>query len=634
MRKKKRLAGRERASDNSGFSHAAAAAAGLEPVSRRQVLEMLVAVALYTLVIWGVAQATTGFYMWNGHDMVFSFLRLRLLAEQWNANGIGSGNWLPSAFYDYGYPLFQFYPPLAYQFGAALMVFAKTTLGETIRINFFFPLWLSGLAMFGLAWVIGRRHACRRIPWWGLAAAAIYALAPYHLADIFVRGSLAESWSWATLAYVLLAIEISRDRPWAGIFLVAAAQALLILSHNIIALYGTVFLGVYALLTARQWTWVARVAAGGALGMAMSAFFWLPALKLMPLVNGSTPGQLAYTGEFIQDHHLAWLEYLIEQHGRGWKIAGVSKDVSFNAGLTLMCAGTVSAFALFRPGLTPVQRRNLGVCLGLWVAALFAVSPWMQWKHVPQLFLFIQYPWRLLLLSALLGTVAMLHAAPALNRWTHPLAFAIPAVLLGLPPIKPTMVNPMPGEYNDQTLNLSLPSTHPEYVALVGTVLGEYLPKAVDKKYIDPAFQQQNPVAPDRLEPQGPGFTLQSFVQAGSIYDYSYRADRPMKVIAHLIDFPGWRLWMDGRPADERLQKTPDGLLLLNLPVGSHKMRLAYDESPIGRVARRLSLAALAVWCLGWIGLAVGQWKRKARHPQPVAPAEPCEDETKETQGG
>ncbi len=123
----------------------------------------------------------------------------------------------------------------------------------------------------------------------------MFALTRYHLTDVFVRDALAECWAWPTLAGVFLGAEVARRHPWLGLLLIAVMQAGLMLSHNVIALYGTLTVGCYVLLTTLNLRWPIVVMAGGGLGAAMAAFFWLPAFMLVKLTFASLPQRAGVT---------------------------------------------------------------------------------------------------------------------------------------------------------------------------------------------------------------------------------------------------------------------------------------------------------------------------------------------------
>jgi len=96
--------------------------------------------------------------------------------------------WVPDMGYGYGYPLFNFYPPLPYYIGQVFrwLGFAFTT---TAKLTFALQFFLSGITMFLLAadlWGV----------WGGLLSAVFYVWAPYHSVDVFVRGAMNEAWAF------------------------------------------------------------------------------------------------------------------------------------------------------------------------------------------------------------------------------------------------------------------------------------------------------------------------------------------------------------------------------------------------------------------------------------------------------
>jgi hypothetical protein len=82
-------------------------------------------------------------------------------------------------------------------------------------------------------------------------------------------------------------------------------------------------------------------------------------------------------------------------------------------------------------------------------------------------------------------------------------------------------------------------------------------------------------------------------------YRYALELDAPARVRLHLYWFPGWRLWLDGAPAPDRLGRGEEGLIALDLPAGNCEVRLKFVGPPVSRGALALSGAmglALSIW--------------------------------------
>mgnify|MGYP001792979143 CR=1 FL=1 len=297
----------------------------------------------YTVIIIALIFPTLPLYAWSGHDQLFPVVRVYELCQIWRVNGPFHAPWAPDWAFGYGYPFFTFYAPLGYYVGAIYYFVFGFDYGPATKMSFYSSLYLSGLFMYALVYVIGRREDWQRLAWWALGAATVFALTRYHLTDLFVRDSLAECWAWPTLAGLFLGAEVARQRPRLGIILIALMHAGLMLSHNVIALYGTMAMGFYVVLTISEKRWPITVMVGGALGAAMAAFFWLPALTLVKLTYAGLPVRANFAStitspDVLREHALYGQQYFIairatERHLPGPTVAmGTTRVVGTRIG--------------------------------------------------------------------------------------------------------------------------------------------------------------------------------------------------------------------------------------------------------------------------------------------------------------
>src|SRR5438445_1171774 len=247
----------------------------------------LLSLITYTAIVVAATIPTWDIYMWWGHFMLFPAVHVWEISKLWSAQGFGHLPWCPDYCFGYGYPYFTFYAPLGFYIGAVFHFVFGLDYGLATKLSFYASLYLSGLLMYAFVYTIGSGERWPRLAWWALAAATVYALTRYHFTDVFVRDVLAESWAWAPLPGVFWGMEVTRRQPLPGILLVSVMYAGLLLSHNITALWATIFIAAYALLTAQSINWLFTVGAGGLLGSATTAFFWYPALKLKTLTQKS-----------------------------------------------------------------------------------------------------------------------------------------------------------------------------------------------------------------------------------------------------------------------------------------------------------------------------------------------------------
>jgi hypothetical protein len=531
--------------------------------------------------------------------MLFPAVHVSEICKLWRADGFGQVAWCSDYCFGYGYPFFCLYGPLGFYVGALYHFVLGLDFGNAAKLSFYTSLYLSGALMYAFAYLIGRREGWPRTPWWALAAATIYALTRYHFTDLFVRSALGECWAWTMLPGVFWGMELTRRDALQGSLVVSAAYAGLLLSHNITALWGSIFIAVYVPLTARNLRWPAAVAAGGVLGMALAAFFWYPALTLSKLTRHAGDVMAMWgSPQQIHTHAIYWQQHFMENLGYGNSIAGPDDSLGINLGFAVLIGTCLSVIAVFRPGLTSYQRRRVASLLLVFGVLLFLMSPQMSWSAVPALFRYIQFPWRLLVFTAFFGAAVIAMASPVLDRWIHPGILVGIAILFSIPTLPlilmPSVIKTMPPE------RLVKWNLRWERKGLYGgSAVQDFIPKWVTGDYLDPSFLADHPVPSNRLTVTSGELICDSYTHRGNSYTYSYRAATDSTAIVAVFYWPGWELRVDGRLSEHIPEVETHGLVLLHLPAGHHLAELRYNLSPEGKTGRLISLTA----ALGWVGL-------------------------------
>jgi len=189
-------------------------------------------------------------------------------------HGVLPLRWAPDFGHGYGYPFFNYYASLSSYIAEAWHLlglgFSQAIAAATIT-----ALLASGWG----AYLLGRDLGGS---WAGLIAAVAYMYAPYQFYDSAYRGNLAETWALALLPWLLwTGRRAVLGRRWRAIVPCGIVYAALIYAHNVLALISSPVLGLYLVLLwwldGRRWREVPRIMAAIALGLALSAFFWLPA---------------------------------------------------------------------------------------------------------------------------------------------------------------------------------------------------------------------------------------------------------------------------------------------------------------------------------------------------------------------
>ena len=199
--------------------------------------------------------------------------------------------WLPASHDGLGSPVFYYYPPLSF-YPAGLLAALGMTPGAAVVATFGLAFAGSGAAMY--LWARG---------WTGypLAASLFFMAAPYHLADFYGRGALAETCAIALIP--LLALGLMRVAEGKGPALAAIAYAAMIATHLPLALLASLFLvAPYALVLAKgRPRALLAFAPPLALGVALSAIYLVPALMLEPYRDAA----VLWSHEVLRPDH--WL---------------------------------------------------------------------------------------------------------------------------------------------------------------------------------------------------------------------------------------------------------------------------------------------------------------------------------------
>lgn len=129
--------------------------------------------------------------------------RLHLL-DQAIRQGSLYPRWVDGLGFNFGYPLFNFYPPLIYYIGE-LFHLLGFSLTASIKAVFITGFLAGAIGMYLLA----KKHLGKMA---GILASVLYTYFFYHAVLIYVRGALAEFFTLAILPFVFLTLDNLRTK--------------------------------------------------------------------------------------------------------------------------------------------------------------------------------------------------------------------------------------------------------------------------------------------------------------------------------------------------------------------------------------------------------------------------------------
>ncbi len=560
----------------------------------------------------------TGILPWRG-DGLLHLVRLAELERAVRA-GVMFPRWSPDLGYGFGFPLFHYYAPFSYYVGLIPRL-SGFSLPASLALSYLLALWVLG---WGVA--LWARDVWRE--WLGVITAVLATLyAPYLLYNTYHRAALAELWGLAWLALLLWAVNKAIDdfrlpigesslsqftRQLSNFIWIAVFYALLILSHNITALIGTPFILGYALfllIGKRPFSLHSSsfILLSLLLGLALSAFFWLPAFFERNLVQ--IENLTATSGFTYLNHFLTWLDLL------AWPKTAVPQQV--NPAIPRSLSWPVVALALVAwlpvkgardegQGAS-IKAQRLGLT-GAAMLCIFMLLPFSQlaWQAVG-LLSFVQFPWRFLgpasvFLAMLAGLGAIQFQARLTSQFTgdqrppiiSQFIILITALILlfALPWLFPSRAHTLPIDLSPaNTIQFEM-----ETGWLGTTAAADYLPRSVQTLPLADVTRSglsatQLP-APLIVQNGQTGFTQMQF-------DYELgkatTVTGPVEVTAvafHQFFFPGWQATLDGAPL-ALAPSEPEGLITAVLPPGEHSFELTFNSTPLRTIANLISVVSL-----------------------------------------
>ena len=571
-----------------------------------------------------------------GGDSPFLLVRLQQMVVALRG-GAFPVRWMPDAAYGLGYPFFNYYAPLPYYLAALFHFGGLGTIGA-LKLTQIMGFLAATASMYLLARdLLGDERGA-------FLASLAYTYAPFHLVNVYVRGdSLGEFYAFIFYPLIFLALRRLRGRPSPGnVAFLALAYGGLVLSHNISALAFSPFVALWLIVcgvspvgdrkavTAHllppdrqirrpnrlnstgfdpsgldlaiqaerdEQFWRATIryvrwAIGGLLlGLALSAWYWAPALLERGAVHleGVTTGYFHYAGHFrsldlVQRNLL--FDYAI---GKG--------RTPFAMGLVQALLALLGALAIAIRWRRWPSRMGSAFFLFLLLATTWLITPLSRplWDHVP-LLPFVQFPWRLLSIQAFAASLLIGHLAicPGSIAWRR-----LIACVLGLAIIATAMLG-----LRVEVLPISDRDVTPEHLALYelftanigSTVRAEYLPQAVEPRPYTSAVLLNGGVKPPPLVAEGELATVQLLAQKPAEERWRVGVASSRASLAFYTHwFPGWRATVDGRPAESGPVQS-SGLIGLDLPQGEHEVLLRFERTPVRAVAEGVSL-------LGFLGV-------------------------------
>ncbi|MDP3988166.1 MAG: 6-pyruvoyl-tetrahydropterin synthase-related protein [Candidatus Levybacteria bacterium] len=520
-------------------------------------------------------------------------------------DGMFPVRWAANLGYGYGYPIFNFYAPLAYYIGGFLTLLGFDALLAT-KLMIGLGVLLSGIFMYLLT-----REFWGELG--GIVSALFYVYAPYHALDIYVRGDVGEFWAYAFIPLMALGFYKGIRGDWGWMTVGAVGFAGVILSHNLTAMMIAPIVAIVSLfhcylafrnkknLILNTMYLILPVI----LGLLLSAFYWLPALLEMQYTN--VLSQIGGGADF-RDHFVCIQQLWSSPWRFGGSTSGCIDGMSFRIGKLHLVISLLAILSLFIVGFNKDIKKYLKNTSHLnskteiiFLAFLgFAASIFLTlevskpiWEAV-WVMAFFQYPWRFLILSSffssiLAGSVIWYLIQNLKKIRNSKIILSSISIFFIFLLLYSNVKLFVPEKFNYKSLSDYISPFALRWTA--SKISDEFMPQnfsrpkspveIVNNKIID-----NNSVQIINSSEKTQGLTVE------------VQASKDSSILIKTTYFPSWNISVDGKKSS--FEATNEGLVV-PIEKGEHSLKLEFISTPVEKAANVLSLSSILIIILGII---------------------------------
>jgi hypothetical protein len=511
-------------------------------------------------------------YLITTHDL---WMHLHTM-EQFDKDlrsGVIYPRWVADINHGYGILTLIYYPPGFYYLTSAIHAVVPDWL-NTLFVLTALSLAASALALYSLARLFYSVLA-------SAVAAVFYMMAPIHMLDLYWRGGLPQVVGYVFPPLVIyFAYKLGRTgklRYYAGLGLFYGLHLLTHLPVALMFSYALAFFAVTWAVKERDWRIGLRLAGAMAIGLLLSAVYWLPAAL-----------ETRYAYEFATDmfpYHQSYITLLeVRDAALFPEFFRVLNNVFVALALALIV--TLIVLRMLRKDSAEAQEKRQWTPLSMWIvmgiATTFMCTSFSIYisRLLPKIQVTVP-AWRWLVLAAMFlsllsaATIDLFRRRAALNpilMWVCRAAFALVLVLNIALSIKSTIIRPLsnptyhPVSTSDVVESSWTPkdATHPQELPDTGLVVTEPASSVVEITKWEPQYREVH-----------------------------VSVSQPSTVRFKTYNFPGWTARVDGNQVP--MLSDRDGIQQIEVSPGLHRIQVSFENTPPRTAGTVFSLLALVL---------------------------------------
>ena len=284
---------------------------------------------------------------------------------------------------------------------------------NTFKLFLYILLILSGISMYISTYKMFNKHEL------SIIASVIYMCAPYHLNDMYIRYAVAEFASFIFIPLVFSGLYCilnnnnndsdnkNRDRKNlinnkegyeqkensnTGICMLILGSSGLIITHLISTTITAIFAFIYLIFNFRKLKDIKilkKILLSILLTLMVTSYFWIPLLEnsINTKYEVYEPNKMS-SSESV-NYHRVELKDLIS-----------NKDnfQIHELGIVTIALVLLTIYSIWK--MDREKRKIVLIFLGFGIISILLTTKLINWEYVPKIFLFIQFPWRMLEFSS------------------------------------------------------------------------------------------------------------------------------------------------------------------------------------------------------------------------------------------
>lgn len=490
----------------------------------------------------------------------------------------------PDFSFGLGYPLFNFYYVLPFYLGAIFFSFVGSLIWS------FKLVMITGVILSVLGMNLLLREFVGKFP--AFVGSILFLYTPYRAVQVYVRGAIGEVICIALLPFVAWSfVKVIKKPSEKTIAISSIITALFILSHNylsfmslplIFAILLPLILGVKSKV--KQ---IASLALVLILSLALSAYWWVPAIFEQNLLIATTPFPLI-------DHFPFLKQLIMPSWGYGASLWGSGDGLSFQIGLVnlFVIMSSLGMVVFARKKIPGKSRPMMLILLVVFLMLVFFMNirSLPLWKLVP-FYNFIQFPWRLLFYTTFVTSLLvgfLLDSFKNPKRVVIGLTIIMSSIILTQGYFKPDKL-----VYKNDNAYLNRFFANRSIEGQTNGMSQEYLGYSEDYLLL-PKWVDERPVTLPMSKVEVQGDALITNIQ--DLNPVNWKADIVAEsetiAIFNAYYFPGWEAKNNNIPIPVKTGKT-NGKMEVELSKGINKLEFKWTETPLRKTSDLASLTTL-----------------------------------------